>query len=320
MQVFHFVSGHAPALAGTDEPAAHAWGFYWLDVQRSETDWHRHGRHWLGSRLHDRHIRDTLNDTHPPYYDGTDDYDLLLVRALCPDCPPEAPTTRPIAFVITPRALVSIRPPDDPVFNELHQRFLADGRKSPESTTRLLHMLLDQVVDDLLERRNVTSELLTHWQEKLLDRNDRFNDWQALMRLRGQLRRLEVVTEMQMDAVAEWREQTQLPLDTGMSVRINDLQEHLRRVYNHALVMQNDIDALVQTYFSSNTQHTNEVLQFLALISAIFLPLNLLAGLFGMNFTHMPLLQLWYGPWLLGAAMLCLVGGLLWWFRRRRWI
>jgi len=184
----------------------------------------------------------------------------------------------------------------------------------------LLYHLLDQVTNTLLARRDVTTELLSRWQDRLLDRNDVFNDWQALMRLRSQLRRLEVVSESQLDAIDEWREQTSLPVDIPLSVRFNDLQEHLRRVYNHALVVQQDIDALVQVYFSANTQRTNEILQFLTIISAIFLPLNLLAGLFGMNFSHMPLLKAWYGPWILVVTMLMIISGLLVWFRQKQWI
>jgi Mg2+ and Co2+ transporter CorA len=123
-----------------------------------------------------------------------------------------------------------------------------------------------------------------------------------------------------MDAVDEWREQTSLPLDTSLAVRYNDLQEHLRRVYQHTVVVQHDIDALVQIYFSASAQRTNEILQFLTILSAVFLPLNLLAGLFGMNFAHLPLLAVWYGPWLLVGVMLLVVSGLLLWFRRRRWL
>ena len=84
--------------------------------------------------------------------------------------------------------------------------------------------------------------------------------------------------------------------------------------------MQHDIDALVQIYFSASAQRTNEILQFLTILSAVFLPLNLLAGLFGMNFAHLPLLAVWYGPWLLVGVMLLVVSGLLLWFRRRRWL
>lgn len=61
-------------------------------------------------------------------------------------------------------------------------------------------------------------------------------------------------------------------------------------------------------------------MKFLTILSAVFLPLNLMAGLFGMNFTHMPLLGAWYGPWALSGAMLLVVAGLLLWFRQRHWI
>lgn len=74
-------------------------------------------------------------------------------------------------------------------------------------------------------------------------------------------------------------------------VHYNGLTEHLKRVYNHAVVIQHDTDAMVQIFFSTNTQTTNDILRFLAVVSAIFLPLNLLAGIFGMNFSHLPLLQ-----------------------------
>ncbi|MCG6861022.1 MAG: magnesium transporter CorA family protein [Chromatiaceae bacterium] len=319
MRILQFEPGCPPELAATETTGGND-RFFWLDVERSESDWQEKALPWLRVRLHDRHVQDTLNDTHPPYYDGMDDYDLLVVRALHPDCPPRAPETRPVAFILTGTAVVSVRPPGDPLFAKLHQRFLASKRKSPTSPAMLFYLLLDQVTNALLAHRESTSELLTQWQERLLDPDHKFDDWQPLMGLRGGLRRLEAIIEAQMDAVDEWREQTSSPLDASLAVRYNDLQEHLRRVYHHAVVVQQDIDALVQIYFSASAQRTNEILRFLTILSAVFLPLNLLAGLFGMNFTHLPLLAAWYGPWILIGVMLLLVSGLLLWFRRLRWL
>jgi Mg2+ and Co2+ transporter CorA len=320
MQIIRFKTGQLPELAGTPSADEEAGVFYWLDVQRSETDWHKSARPWLRMRLDERHVLDTLNDVHPPYFDSTEDYDLLIVRALCPDCPQEAPSTRAVAFVVSERLLISIRPAGDPAFSRLNHRFLSGQRNAPSSAAMLLYIAVDQLLDALLARRDVTSELMSRWQDRLLDPNDVFNDWQAMMRLRSHLRRLEVVSESQNDALSEWREQTQLAIDAHLAIRFNDLQEHLRRLYNHALVVQHDIDALIQIYFSSNTQRTNEILQFLAIVSAIFLPLNLLASIFGTNFAQLPLVSVWYGPWIMGLAMVLLVAGLLVWFRKRRWV
>lgn len=213
-------------------------------------------------RLHERHVLDSLNDIHPPYFDYTKDYGLLVVRALCPDCPEESPTTRAVAFIVSNHVLVSIRPSGDPAFDRLGHRFLSGQGNVSSSAPMLLYLLIDQLLDTLLARRDVTSELMSRWQDRLLDPNDVFNAWQAMMRLRSHLRRLEVVSEGQIDALSEWREQTQLGIDAHLAVRFNDLQEHLRRLYNHALVVQHDIDALIQIYFSSNTQRTNGILSF----------------------------------------------------------
>jgi magnesium/cobalt transport protein CorA len=321
MQVLHFKPERLPVPVETGEYIDLSEGFFWLDVERNEDDWQHQVRYWLkGIRLHDRHTRDILNETHPPYYDGTEDYDLLVMRSLCPDCPPEAPTTHPVAFIISGNCVISMRPPADPVFEKLRERMLSNLRKPPASPAMLLYLLLNQITDTLLSRRDVISELLSRWQERLLDREDQFDDWQALMRLRGQLRRLEVSIETQSDALDEWRDQTGSLLDRSLAVHYNDLQEHLRRVYNHAVVVQNDIDALIQVYFSANTQRTNDTLQFLTILSAVFLPLNLLAGLFGMNFKHMPWLSNMYAPWILLGTMTLIVIGLLLWFRHNRWI
>ena len=319
MRVLYFTPGHAPELADAEHDAV-AGGFYWLDVERSEENWHDQAERWLGVRLHDRHIQDTLNETHPPYFDSTDDYDLLIVRTMYPDSPPDYPTTSPISFIVSGNAVVSVRAQNDPVFVKLHQRFLGSPRHVPVSTAMLLQQLLDQVTDMLLLRRDTTSELLTGWQEHLLDRQLPFDDWRALLRLHGQLRRLAVATESQLDVIYAWREQTALAIDGSLAVRFNDLQEHLRRVYDHAIDVQKDIDALVQIYFSINSRRTNEILRILTIVSVLFLPLNLLAGVFGMNFVHLPLLRSEWGPWAVTGMMMVTVGGLLTWFRHRRWI
>jgi magnesium transporter len=320
MKIIQFTPGHAPELAGTDEIEGSDGMFYWIDIERTENDWPDKLQKRLNVRLDERHIRDMLNETHPPYFDDTDDYDLLIVRAICADSQPDHPRTCPIAFIITDNDIVTVRPPEDHLFDRIHTRYLGDIRLPPTAPAMLLYQLLNRIFDGLLEHRDNTSELLSSWQERLLRHDEQVVDWHALIRLHGQLRRLEVVIDSQMDALRQWREQTTLELDNRMDVRFNDLQEHLRRVYNHAVVLQHDIDALVQIYFSVSSQRTNDILQFLTIVSAIFLPLNLIAGIFGMNFSNMPLLHVWYGTWLIGGLMISIPVALMLWFRHRRWV
>lgn len=128
---------------------------------------------------------------------------------------------------------------------------LAGQRRAPDSPAALLHLLLHRIIDRLLERRDAITELLSGWQERLLDPEDGFDDWGALMQLRSQMRGMELVTETQMDALEEWRQRTSFNIDRALEVRFNDLAEHLNRVLRYASIVQTDIDSLVQICFSA---------------------------------------------------------------------
>jgi magnesium transporter len=93
-------------------------------------------------------------------------------------------------------------------------------------------------------------------------------------------------------------------------VRINDLLEGFR----------DQISSALEAYLSVQNNRMSEVMKTLTLISTVMLPLTFIAGIYGMNFKHMPELA-WVGgyPFALGV-MAVVAGGILLWFRRRGWL
>ena len=65
---------------------------------------------------------------------------------------------------------------------------------------------------------------------------------------------------------------------------------------------------------------TNEIMRVLTVFSAILLPLTLIAGIYGMNFDHMPELHWLHGYAFALSLMAITALGLLIWFRRRGWV
>ncbi len=76
----------------------------------------------------------------------------------------------------------------------------------------------------------------------------------------------------------------------------------------------------MQLYFAAMSHRTTEIMRLLTLITAIFMPLTLITGLFGMNFDFIPGLHSREGFWLSVAAMIGVVVGMLSYFRYKRWI
>jgi magnesium transporter len=77
----------------------------------------------------------------------------------------------------------------------------------------------------------------------------------------------------------------------------------------------------METWMTSASNRLNEIIGVLTVISTIFVPLTFLAGVWGMNFHHMPEIdETWAYPWGFWVLVAVVAGALLWLFRKKRWI
>ncbi|MDY7107094.1 MAG: magnesium/cobalt transporter CorA [Planctomycetota bacterium] len=102
---------------------------------------------------------------------------------------------------------------------------------------------------------------------------------------------------------------------------------HLRDCYDHVIQLLDMVETyrelasgLLDVYLSQISNRMNEVMKVLTIFAAIFIPLTFMAGVYGMNFSHMPELTWgWSYPALL-LMMALVAGGMLLFFRRRGWL
>jgi magnesium transporter len=103
-------------------------------------------------------------------------------------------------------------------------------------------------------------------------------------------------------------------------IYVRDLNDHLTQVTDAISSSAEMCRVLIDTYHSMMNQKMNAIMKTLTMISTIFLPLNFIAGVYGMNFKHMPELEWRWGyPAVLGAMALVTTGMLVA-FIRRRWL
>lgn len=254
-------------------------------------------------------------------------------------------STRAVGFAVFDRLLISVHPPGCFTARSFIQRYLADALQTesisasvtarsrlPSSPADLMLRMVNLMVDSYLDLRKVLTTQLERWQAELLDPRSSFNDWNALMGARSQLHSLEDLCEEQHDAMQEWldtlREQapTSATLPAAQAehdsllARSRDVVEHIQRVMHHARRLEQNAETVVQIHFSAQSNRTNEIMRTLTALTAVFLPLNLVTGVFGMNFEAMPLVREQGGFWLAMALMGVIAGTLLLVFRRRRYI
>lgn len=253
-------------------------------------------------------------------------------------------SSRAVAFVVFDRLLISVHPRGCYTAKSFIQRSLTDAKFSvdsvsarsriPSSPADLVLRMVNAMVDSYLDVRKDLTKQLEHWQAELLKPNSRFINWGSLMGARSQLHVLEDLCDEQHDAMQEWldslREQPMSSFAADaqlaqtrrdqMVARARDVIEHIERVVHHARRLEQSAETVVQIHFSAQSNRTNDIMRTLTALTAIFLPLNLITGFFGMNFEFMPLIHQTSGFWWTFGFMVLLVVVVVSVFWRKRYL
>jgi magnesium/cobalt transport protein CorA len=296
-------------------------GFLWLDIIRGEdADWPDTVQKLTGITIHERHVHDSNNLEHASYSDGTQDYEMVIFRGLSPAGQTSDFQTRPAVFFLLKRLLITIRSADSVSVAKIKPRLLDKAVRIPRRPAGLMHLLMTYMVDRFLALREPLLVRFDNWRDALLDPYQDFDDWRTIMSYTSDLRKLERLCDEQITALQTWREDTDTEFDDHLAVRFNDLVEHVQRVIKFAVEQKNESEALVQMHFSAVAHRTNEIMRVLTVVSAIFLPLTFIAGIFGMNFENMPELKLHYAYFFVLGGMGLLAIILLVLFRVKKWL
>jgi magnesium transporter len=206
----------------------------------------------------------------------------------------------------------------------------ATAARLPSSPADLMLRVVNLIVDNYLDLRRDLSRQLDHWQIELLKPRTRVLDWSALLEARLSMHQLDGICEDQRAAMQDWVDmlETWEPPQTVagrrerdlLMVRSRDLLEHIERVVHHVRRLEQSAETAVQMHFSVQSNRTNDIMRTLTALTAVFLPLNLIAAIFGMNFEFIPLVHKQDGFWWAMGSMLCIALVLVVVFWRKRYL
>jgi magnesium transporter len=359
VRAFHIVGDQFTELEGLPETLPPL-GYLWVATTRSALeaalpDVQARLQAWTGAQLFDLHILDLLNKQLPSSFDYTSAYDILVFRRLAAsaiaaideDGPPakgrqnaiEMIDTSPVGFVVFDRVLLTVHPTDCQVREFFANRLqnqtssTAEGRagaRMPTSPADLMLRMVNYMVDSYLELRRLLSRQLDDLQEQLFGPRGAGGNWRLLLDSRNALHLLEDTCEDQRAAITEWLdalEEWPQPGDEAqrrereqLRVRSRDVLEHIERVLSHVRRLEASSEAAVQMHFSEQSNRTNNIMRALTVLTAIFLPLNLVTGFFGMNFEGLPLIHSPTGFWITFLFMLAVGVGMSIFFWRKRYL
>ncbi len=270
--------------------------------------------------IHKLAVQDAQRDRHPPKFEEFEGYYFLLLKGLSKASMGINFETIQIAMLVGERFLITRHSSESRSIEQLWALCLSDGRVFHKGlaglTPRLGRMVVNRYLDLLF---NIEANLDTIEQDLLLQ--DPSNDQLGMLttyktRLRIMLRTFNYHEQI----FNQLRHNKAVTVDDLLEHEFTDTYEQLERAASLANLYYDLSDDLINSSISMASHRLNGIMKVLTIVTAIFVPLGFLAGLYGMNFENIPELHFEYGYYVLLGLMATVVVALLTLFRIKRWL
>jgi magnesium transporter len=288
----------------------------WVDLYNEPDDTERT---FLASEfgLDESSINKAQRNRHPPSIEIFKDYIYLLLKPLDAKSDSLDFNTYQLAMFTAEHFLVTRRSKESSYLEKRWQTLEQEGSvgQSPMTLlTAMCHRVTERygkILLDLEQRLDVIEdELFDSPTDGLM---------KELVGYNTGLRKMHRILNYYVDIFSTLRQHLH-KTDNPQHDAFDDIYSLIERFSSLCALYQNVITDLIDAYISINGHRLNQIMKVLTIVTVVFVPLTLLVGIYGMNFEHMPELKSQYGYYILLSIMSSMVIGLLYLFRRVRWI
>lgn len=265
-------------------------------------------------------IIDAQRERHPPKIEEFETHTLILYRGISSFDAELNYAPQQIAFFIGERYLISLHPSLAMSIDRMQGQ---DGSKllanSPgQLAMKIMHLSAGFYLESLLEFETQLSDLedglIEAGNDSLMKRIISYKS--RLVKMRRVFNYHQAITQELMAY-----DYDHLPREDADTLHaVNDVHERFERLHSLTQMYYDICGDLVDGYISISSHQLNITMRVLTVITAIFVPLGFLAGLYGMNFAYMPELGYRYGYFALLGVMGLVATSLIWLFRRKGWM
>ena len=226
--------------------------------------------------------------------------------------------TKGVYFLLFPHMLVSIYSGKDNIFIPIEERLThSRGRIRKLGEDYLLFTLLELLIEYSVANINLFREKTEDLETDVFEAKDPLSYVKTYRNIARTLRHLLVPFR---ELLTKLKTTESNIIDDNLGIFYSDLLDHGLRLLNDLDNINDHLTMITELYMSHLSNEMNKVMKVLTIIASIFIPLSFIAGVYGMNFTHMPELAWRFGyPAALGVMGLAAIGMIIY-FKWKKWL
>jgi magnesium transporter len=310
--VTEFDAAQIPEMLSSGE------GLLWVDIEENTTE----DGEFLSKvfPFHHLAVADCVSkNIHPPKIDEFDDHLFIIIHGINYYVESEIEETTELALFIGKNYVVTSHDvPLRSIESTVKSVQTMGGRLMRRGADMLAYEILDALVDNIMPTIEELQETLSKIETEALQ-DPKKDTLSRVMQVKKSILALNRVMSPQREMVNNLSRGLYPFVSDGAQIYYRNVYDHLVRIESLSQDLRDLADSILATYLSSVSNRMNQVMKVLSIVAAIFLPLALIAGIYGMNFVNMPELQWRFGYFVIIGVMAALAGGLAGYFRKKKW-
>ena len=290
----------------------------WVDIAQPE---HEVLEPLLETRFgfHELAAEDSLSANTLPKYDPFANYDFFIFRAVDVDLSDHGSQTYKLAAFLGRNFLFTVHQQAMRPVDNVCNRLPSDRRILGNGTDFLLYTIVDQMVDAIFPLLERIEECVDALQETIFQdaRPGHLDELLHLKRDVNILRRISLPQRELLNQISRGDAQF---IQQQHLIYFRDVYDHMFRISETIDVERDMMAGTMEAYLSVIANRTNDIMKVLTVFSSIMLPLTLIAGIYGMNFEHMPELHWLHGYGFALGLMAATTTVMLLWFWKAGWL
>ncbi|MBE6401005.1 MAG: magnesium/cobalt transporter CorA [Verrucomicrobia bacterium] len=268
---------------------------------------------------------DIVSEWSRPKFEEYGEMILAVTRAVRLGVEELQPRGQQISFVAGPNFLISFHEKRELVFENIERRIAENSGKIRKwGSPYLLYALIDALVDRMLHLTDEIEDAITDLEEDTVkddsDPDTEGENIRTVYRMKRLVIRLGRMIYPLRDMVRTFERYDHPMLPPEMDMYFSDLYDHTLRAFDRIEHARMILQELQDFYHTEHERHTSDVLRVLTVVTAIFVPLTCIAGIYGMNFKNIPELNTEYGYFVTLGVMVAFIVASVIFFRVKRWM
>ncbi|MFK2824834.1 magnesium/cobalt transporter CorA [Bacillus sp. B190/17] len=288
--------------------------WYWVDFfdpDKKEAKLLREFFHF-----HPLAVEDCLdNQSGRPKLDFYESYTFFLVHAL----DHQTFDGKEAGVFMNSEMIVTVHQQPIKEINDTWESLRMENERTRQGTAAILHRLIDRFVDEYFPPVYHIEDSLNSIDEEL-DRNPRNDLIDRLFDIRHDMSKLRRTIIPMRDLLYRLLNSTRLDYMKDRHIYFGDIHDHLMKLVEMLESYREFSSDVRDSYLSVNSDKMNNIMMTLTIITTIFMPLTFIAGVYGMNFEHMPELSVPYGYFIVLTVMAVIALAMFFMFVKMGWL